>query len=279
MGYKRKALGDKKIYILSLLGVFAICAVVGGALIKNMDKPTENKNDKVLVKSEEDANSVGINNSKPIELPTQEETKVTEGNTKKNADDNTGVDKNDANKGGAEGEDKKADNRQKGEKQTTANNSSQLAQAGAAGSNVSGLTFSKKSTFVWPVSGNVIIDFDMESVVYHPTLDVYKCSDSLCIQSAEGTAVYAGAAATVLEIGNNSEIGNFVRMNLGNGYEVTYGSLKDIQVSSGLTIKTGELIGYVDAPTKYYSLEGPNLYIKMTENGTPVDPLEHLNYE
>ena len=56
MGYKRKALGDKKIYILSLLGVFAICAVVGGALIKNMDKPTENKNDKVLVKSEEDAN-------------------------------------------------------------------------------------------------------------------------------------------------------------------------------------------------------------------------------
>lgn len=83
MGYKRKALGDKKIYILSLLGVFAICAVVGGALIKNMDKPTENKNDKVLVKSEEDANSVGINNSKPIELPTQEETKVTEGNTKK----------------------------------------------------------------------------------------------------------------------------------------------------------------------------------------------------
>lgn len=60
-----------------------------------------------MVKSEEDANSVGINNSKPIELPTQEETKVTEGNTKKNADDNTGVDKNDANKGGAEGEDKK----------------------------------------------------------------------------------------------------------------------------------------------------------------------------
>ena len=68
-------------------------------------------------------------------------------------------------------------------------------------------------------------------------------------------------------------------MNLGNGYEVTYGSLKDIQVSGGLTVQTGDLIGYVAEPTKYYSVEGANLYIKMTENGNPVDPLEHLNYE
>ena len=91
--------------------------------------------------------------------------------------------------------------------------------------------------------------------------------------------VYAGANGTVLEISKNSEIGNYVKMNLGNGYEVTYGSLKDIQVSGGLTVQTGDLIGYVAEPTKYYSVEGANLYIKMTENGNPVDPLEHLNYE
>ena len=70
-----------------------------------------------------------------------------------------------------------------------------------------------------------------------------------------------------------------MRMNLGNGYEVVYGSIKDIQVSSGLTIKEGDLVGYVASPTKYYSLEGEHLYIKMTENGNSVDPVDFLNYQ
>lgn len=272
MGYKRKTFGDKKIYLLSLLGVFAICAVVGGALIKNMDRSGTDKSDKVVVKSEDKSDSIGINNSKPADDETVKETETTKSGDNKKTAENSDL-KEEAENGG----DKK---NQTAEPETTViNNSSQLAQAGVAGDSVTGLTFSKKSTFVWPVSGDVVIEYNMDSVVYHPTLDVYKCSDCLCIRSEEGVPVYAGAAGTVLEIGKNNEIGNFVRMNLGNGYEVTYGSLKDIQVSGGLTVKTGELIGYIAAPTNYYSIEGPNLYIKMTENGTPIDPLEHLNYE
>lgn len=268
MGYKRKTFGDKKIYALSALGVFAVCAVVGGVLIQN-GRASQKETNGLVVDINDEADSVGINDAKPIESTTKE-VETTTNNIKENMTESTTDNKS------ANSEENKSE-----EATTTSeiNNSSQLQEAGLTGSNVSGLTFGKESVFVWPVNGNVIIDYDMDGVVYHPTLDLYKCSDAVCIQSEEGIPVYAGANGTVLEISRNAEIGNYVKMNLGNGYEVTYGCLKDIQVSGGLTVKTGDLIGYVAAPTKYYSLEGANLYIKLTENGTPVDPLQHLNYE
>ena len=276
MGYKRKTFGDGKIYVLSAVGLFAVCAIVGGALIHegNID---ESDTSGYIVDINEEDDSVGINNGIEAEKVT---TTTKEEETLKSAreDETTIEDKTEENKGVEEN----ATTGITAEEYTTPseiNNSSQLQQAGVSSGNVTGLTFSKESTFVWPVNGNVIIDYDMDSVVYFPTLDVYKCSDAVCIQSEEGIPVYAGANGTVLEISKNSEIGNYVKMNLGNGYEVTYGSLKDIQVSGGLTVQTGDLIGYVAEPTKYYSVEGANLYIKMTENGNPVDPLEHLNYE
>ena len=44
----------------------------------------------------------------------------------------------------------------------------------------------------------------------------------------------------------------------------------------GATIKEGELLGVVAAPTKYYSEEGTNLYMKMTCDNEPVDPMIFL---
>ena len=46
-----------------------------------------------------------------------------------------------------------------------------------------------------------------------------------------------------------------------------------------IALEEGDLIGYIGNPTKYYSVEGANLYIKMTHNGEPVDPMDYLNYE
>ncbi len=143
----------------------------------------------------------------------------------------------------------------------------------------SALNFTSSSILTWPVDGNIIIDYDMENTVYFPTLDLYKCSDSICIQSDIGTAVYASVKCAVTEIGYNEEIGNYVVMDLGNGYILTYGQLSDIVVNNADIVEKDELIGYIASPTDYYCVEGPNLYLKLTENGTPINPLDYLNYE
>ena len=54
------------------------------------------------------------------------------------------------------------------------------------------------------------------------------------------------------------------------------GQLKDLNVSEGDTVKKGAIIGYVNAPTKYYSEEGSNLYFAMKKDGKPIDPIAYL---
>ena len=39
------------------------------------------------------------------------------------------------------------------------------------------------------------------------------------------------------------------------------------------------VIGYVSEPTKYYSVEGPNLYFQLLKDGQPVNPMDHIAYE
>ena len=54
---------------------------------------------------------------------------------------------------------------------------------------------------------------------------------------------------------------------------------KDIQIEEGSAVSKGDLIGYISEPTKYYTVEGANLYLKLTNNGVAVDPLDYLNYD
>ena len=116
----------------------------------------------------------------------------------------------------------------------------------------------------------------MDQTIYFPTLDVYKYNPAIVIGSQEGTIVSAAANAIILDVFYDEEIGNAVRMNIGNGYELTYGQLKDITVSEGDGVLAGDIIGYTAEPTKYYSLEGSNVYVKLTKDGTPVNPLSIL---
>ena len=65
-------------------------------------------------------------------------------------------------------------------------------------------------------------------------------------------------------------------MELGNGYEVTYGQLSNVLVSEGSYVSMGDMIAQVAAPSKYYSVEGTNVYFKLTKDGEPVNPMTCL---
>lgn len=145
---------------------------------------------------------------------------------------------------------------------------------------VSSFSFSSNETLIWPVdTTDVVLEYSPDSTIYFATLDKYKTNDAVCIRSEVGTPVYASADGTVTNIGYNEEIGNFVSLNLGSDYLLTYGQIKDIQLSEGDTVKAGDLVCYVATPTKYYSVEGANLYLKLSVDGSTVDPLDYLDFE
>lgn len=139
------------------------------------------------------------------------------------------------------------------------------------------LSFSDGDSLVWPVVGNVLVNYSMDKTVYFPTLDQYKYNPAIIIQANEGDMITAAAAGKVISVFEDPQIGHAVIMDLGNGYEVTYGQLTNILVSEGSYVSMGDMIAQVAAPTKYFSIEGTNVYFKLTKDGEPINPMTRLN--
>ncbi len=139
------------------------------------------------------------------------------------------------------------------------------------------LHFSEENTLALPVVGKVLVNFSMEEPVYFATLEQYRLSPAMVIGVTEGTDVAAIWEAQITDITHSNELGNLVTMSFGDGYECIYGQLDELQVSVGSYVKKGDIIGKVAAPTKYYSVEGANLYLELLKDEVPVDPLSFMN--
>ena len=139
------------------------------------------------------------------------------------------------------------------------------------------LTFSDSDTLVWPIVGNILVNYSMDKTVYFPTLQQYKYNPAIIIQANEGDLITAASAGKVSSVFTDPQIGNAITMELGGGYEVTYGQLANILVSEGSYVAAGDVIAEVASPTKYFSVEGTNVYFKLTKDGEPVNPLTKLN--
>lgn len=138
------------------------------------------------------------------------------------------------------------------------------------------LNFTEEDELVWPIVGDILINYSMDKTVYFPTLEQYKYHPAIVISATEGETIAAAADARVVSVNYDAQLGNTVVMDLGNQYELTYGQLDNITVSEGSYVVTGDIIGNVASPTKYYSTEGPNVYFKLTKEGTPVNPMARL---
>lgn len=139
------------------------------------------------------------------------------------------------------------------------------------------LNFGDGDTLVWPIVGNILINYSMDKTIYFPTLDQYKYNPAIVIQANEGDMITAAAAGKVIGVFEDAQIGKAVTMDLGGGYEITYGQLSNVLVSEGSYVFQGDMIAQVAAPTKYYSTEGTNVYFKLTKDGQPVNPMSKLS--
>ena len=132
------------------------------------------------------------------------------------------------------------------------------------------------ASLLWPAAGTILIDYSMDGSVYFPTLNQYKYNPALVIGSDTGNQVLAAAKGIVESTYVDEETGTTLVLNIGNGYKLTYGGLKELQAKEGDVLESGAVIGYVSEPTKYYSTEGSNVYFAMTKDGEPVDPVLYL---
>ena len=138
------------------------------------------------------------------------------------------------------------------------------------------LNFDKSAGLLWPISGNVLIPYSADHSVYYQTLDQFSTSEAIVLSSAVGTEVKAAAKGVVTSIEEDVRTGTTVILALGNDTSLVYGQLEITGLKEGDVLEAGECIGTVAEPTRYYVVEGPNLYFQVLEGENSIDPAELL---
>ena len=136
------------------------------------------------------------------------------------------------------------------------------------------LHFPVEEGLLWPMDGSVIMNYSMNATIYHATLDQYKYNPAIIIAGDVNNKVYAVAQGKITDISQNEVTGTTVTVDLGDGYQAIYGQLKELNFKVGDYLESGHVIGYISEPTKYYSVEGSNLYFELQKDGEPVDPIQ-----
>lgn len=143
---------------------------------------------------------------------------------------------------------------------------------------VANLVFPEEDGLLWPITGDILLNYSMDKGVYFKTLGQYKCNPALLIQGSEGDEVLSSSNGTVQSILEDAETGLTVTMSVGdssagNHYEVVYGQLDNLKIAEGEMVSAGQVIGTIAQPTKYYVSEGTHLYYKVLMDGEPTNPL------
>ena len=136
--------------------------------------------------------------------------------------------------------------------------------------------FNELSRLTWPVLGNVILPYSMDTTVYYTTLDQYACSDGILIGARVGDEVRAAADGRVVNVSESDRYGTMVTVLIGDYYELYYAQVDNVKCNIGDEINEGDIIGTVAEPTRSFLLEGPHLFFKMTRKGECVNPAEYL---
>lgn len=191
----------------------------------------------------------------------------------KNEDMTSDTDESDSNGTGKDGTTTGSGTTDSGTTGTSGSSGQTGTQATAGKSH--NINFTEDSYILWPVNGAVIMSYSMDKTVYFQTLDQYKYNPAVIIEGAEGDQVLCGAPGIVKSIDVSAQTGTTVNVDIGNGYELLYGQLKEVPVKVGDYVEAKSVLGYVSQPTKYYSKEGCNVYFEMRKDGQPVNPVEY----
>ena len=137
----------------------------------------------------------------------------------------------------------------------------------------------EQPVFAAPLEGEmkVVLGYSTDQAIYAPTLEQYRTNASVSLSAKQGTEVKAAADGVVKEVKKDAQAGNLVRIAHGEDWLTTYGQLADaVAVKEGESVKQGQRIGTVAAPTKYGVALGEHLIFAMEQNGEPQNPMEKM---
>ncbi|MCD8019383.1 MAG: M23 family metallopeptidase [Clostridiales bacterium] len=122
--------------------------------------------------------------------------------------------------------------------------------------------YNGKDKLIWPLVGNIILPYSMDTTIYYTTLDQYACNDGILISAKKGSQVKAVADGRIVNIYESDKYGCTVTLLIGTYYEVYYSQVENLQYEIGDEVEAGDVIATVAEPTRSFTLEGPHLFFQ-----------------
>ncbi len=121
----------------------------------------------------------------------------------------------------------------------------------------------------WPADGPITSPFGMRR---HPLFGITHMHTGVDIGALWGSPVLAAADGQVIHAGWFGGYGKLVVVDHGAGVSTLYAHLYEILVSSGASVRRGQVVGRVGS-TGFST--GPHLHFEIRIDGQPIDPLSH----
>ena len=140
-----------------------------------------------------------------------------------------------------------------------------------------GASTATDSVFTWPVKGEVLRSWSVETLNYDKTMGDWRTHDGVDIAATPGAQVMAPAGGTVSDLYTDDLMGTTVVILHADGVMSACSNLAVVPtVEIGDLVRTGDVIGSVGKTAIAESAEAAHLHLSMTKDGESVDPLSYL---
>jgi len=131
--------------------------------------------------------------------------------------------------------------------------------------------------FIAPVSGDIIKDFAMDTLIYSNTLEEWTTHSGIDISANKTGIVVAAEDGTIESIKNDPRYGVTITIAHRSGFKTIYSNLLTTEfVSEGKNVEKGQTIATVGDTASFEIADNSHLHFEMYKDGELVNPTIYL---
>lgn len=130
-------------------------------------------------------------------------------------------------------------------------------------------------TFTPPMNSEVSRAYAGDTLEYDETTGDWRTHGAVDYAGKAGDTVHAIADGTVLEVGEDTMFGKYVKLSHAQGTTSLYAGLDNISVSEGETVAGGKQIAVLgEQPMPLEAKQGVHLHLEVTKEDKVIDPMQ-----
>lgn len=135
----------------------------------------------------------------------------------------------------------------------------------------------KEIEFIAPVSGEIMKDFAMDTLIYSNTLEEWTTHSGIDIKGEKTSIVVASEDGIVESIKSDPRFGLTITIKHGDEFKTVYSNLLTSEfVEEGEEVEKGQTIGTIGDSASFEILDEPHLHFEIIKNGENVNPTIYL---